>query len=374
MSPPDPPAAPADDRRLLRRLIAEIAADGPISVGDYMTRCLHDPLDGYYATRPALGEAAAGGDFITAPLVSQMFGELIGLWAAEVWAALGAPGRVILAEAGPGDGTLMADILRAGRAAPGFLDAAEVWLAETSAPLRRLQAARLGPAVRGWTDRVEDLPGDAPLILVSNELLDCLPTDQFLRGPDGRWAERRVGLSSDGRSLAFGLVPLPPSFRPPPGQDADPPGAVIEVSAAARALGEAVGRRLEATGGAALFIDYGSLALEPGDTLQALRRHRKESPLQSPGAADLTVHADFAGFVAGARRADVTVPPGLTQGEFLRRLGIEARAAALAARHPDAAARLVRQRDRLIAPDQMGDLFKVVAICSKGLQPPGFDP
>ncbi|MBS0411014.1 MAG: SAM-dependent methyltransferase, partial [Proteobacteria bacterium] len=192
MSRPDPSPPDADDSRLLRRLIAEIAADGPIGVGAYMARCLHDPADGYYATRPALGDAAAGGDFITAPLVSQMFGELIGLWAAGVWMDLGSPSRVILAEAGPGDGTLMADMLRAARAAPGFLDAAEVWLVETSAPLRRLQAERLGSAVAGWASRIEDLPADAPLILVSNELLDCLPTDQFVRGADGRWAERRV--------------------------------------------------------------------------------------------------------------------------------------------------------------------------------------
>ncbi|MBS0412589.1 MAG: SAM-dependent methyltransferase, partial [Proteobacteria bacterium] len=181
-------------------------------------------------------------------------------------------------------------------------------------------------------------------------------------------------LSGDGQALAFGLVPLPRTAATPARADTAPTGAVIEVSAAARALGEAVGLRLQAAGGAALFIDYGSLAPGPGDTLQALRRHAKESPLEHPGAADLTVHADFAGFLGGAREAGAATPPGLTQGEFLRRLGIEARAAALTARNPGAAGRLARQLDRLIGPDQMGDLFKAVAICSKGLQPPGFDP
>lgn len=359
------------DDRLLRRLMAEIAAEGPISVGAYMTRCLHDPLDGYYATRPALGEAGAGGDFITAPLVSQVFGELLGLWAADVWAQLGAPTRVILAEMGPGDGTLMSDVLRAGRAAAGFLDAAEVWLVETSAPLRRLQAARLGEGAVRWAETLEALPADAPLILLANELLDCLPTDQFVRVGERAWAERRVGLAPDGEALAFGLVPLPPSFRPPPGHEA---GAVVEVSAAARALGDAAGRRIADGGGAALFIDYGDLTPVSGDTLQALHHHRKEGALERPGVADLTVHADFTSLLAGLQNPTLAPPLTTTQAHFLTRLGLHIRTSALISRHPDAADRLARQRDRLIGADQMGELFKVVCVCSKGLVPPGFEP
>lgn len=370
MSQPEDATAPGAGR-LKGRLIAEIAAEGPMRVSAYMARCLFDPLDGYYATRPALGEA---GDFITAPLVSQMFGELVGLWAAETWMRLGAPARFVLAEMGPGDGTLMADILRAGRAAPGFLDAAEVWLVEASAPLRALQAQRLAGAHVQWAATPEALPADAPIVLVSNELLDCLPTDQFVRGADGRWAERRVGLDASGAELVFGLAPLPPDFAPPQAWAAAPAGTVVELSTAARTLGETVGARVSAHGGAALFVDYGALALAPGDTLQALRRHRKEDPLAGPGEADLTVHADFPGFLAGARAAGAETPPGLTQGDFLRRLGIEARAAALATRHPDAAERLDRQLGRLVGDDQMGALFKAVAICSKGLSAPGFEP
>jgi SAM-dependent MidA family methyltransferase len=367
MNPPEPTC---DDNRLKRRLIEEIAADGPMRVSAYMARCLHDPQDGYYATRPALGEA---GDFITAPLVSQMFGELVGLWAASTWLALGSPPRVVLAELGPGDGTLMSDLLRAGRAVPGFLDAAEVWLVETSGPLRELQATKLEGWGINWAETFEELPDGAPLIAVSNELLDCLPTDQLVRAADGRWAERRVGLTPDGDDLAFGLVPLPPEIRTPPILESLPNGSLVEISAAARLLGLAVGRRVVETGGAALFIDYGSLAIDPGDTLQALWRHRKEGPLERPGVADLTVHADFLSLAGGAQSAGAQTPAPLTQGEFLRRLGVETRAEGLAARHPEAAETLWRQLDRLIGDDQMGSLFKAVAICSKGLQLPGFE-
>lgn len=369
MKPPE--ATAPEPGRLRARLIPEIAAEGPMRVSAYMARCLFDPLDGYYATRPALGEA---GDFITAPLVSQMFGELLGLWAAETWSRLGAPARFVLAEMGPGDGTLMADMLRAGRAAPGFLDAAEVWLVEASAPLQALQAQRLAGAEVRWAKTLEALPDGAPIVLVANELLDCLPTDQFVRGADGRWAERRVGLAPDDAGLAFGLAPLPADFAPPAAWTAAPPGTVVERSPAARALGEAVGARVAAGGGAALFIDYGDLDFAPGDTLQALRRHRKEDPLAGPGEADLTVHADFPGFLARARAGGAETPTGLGQGEFLRRLGIEARAAALARRHPEAAERLSRQLARLVDDDQMGALFKAVAICSKGFSAPGFEP
>ncbi len=372
MSPPDL-GADADETRLLRRLMAEIAADGPMRVSAYMTRCLHDPQDGYYATRPALGEAAAGGDFITAPLISQVFGELIGLWAAQVWMMLGSPARVILAELGPGDGTLMSDILRAGRAAPGFLDAAEVWLVETSAPLRRLQAQRLGEDAVRWAERFEDLPTSVPLIAVSNELLDCLPTDQFVRTGEGVWAERRVGLAPDGLGLAFGLAPLPPTFRPPAGWEAAPLGAVAEVSAAAGTMGGTIAARV-APGGAALLIDYGSLTPVSGDSLQALYRHRKEGPLERPGVADLTVHADFTSLLNGAQNHPIAAPMALEQGAFLTRLGLEQRTNALKVRNPDAADRLRRQHDRLVADDQMGRLFKAVCLCSKGLVPPGFEP
>jgi SAM-dependent MidA family methyltransferase len=342
------------------RLKAQIAQAGPIDLAAFMARCLHDPLDGYYATRPALGER---GDFVTAPLVSQMFGELIGVWLIETWRTLGAPPRVVLAEAGPGDGTLMADVLRAGRLDPAFRAAAEPWLIEVSEPLRRRQAERLADAGPRWAASLPDLPADAPLLLVANEFIDCLPARQFQRTPRG-WAERVVGLDEAGE-LAFGLRPA--AFS------ADAPvGAVIERSAAQEAFAAELADRLVRQGGAALLIDYGRAAPGPGDTLQAVARHAKVCPLAAPGEADLTVHADFPAVLAAARGAGASAAL-LTQGDFLRRLGVETRAAALQRARPDRAKAIARQLDRLVAPGQMGELFKAAAIWTGPVAPPAFE-
>ena len=345
---------------LKARLAAEIAAAGPIGVADYMARCLHDLQDGYYATRPALG---AAGDFITAPLVSQMFGELIGLWLVESWRGLGEPARVVLCEAGPGDGTLMSDVLRAARLAPAFGAACEVWLLETSEPLRRVQAERLADAAPRWAASLAELPTDAPMLLVANELLDCLPARQFQRTASG-WAERMVGLGNDG-ALVFGLRPAALAAS-----DA-PVGTVIERSPAQEAFAAELGERLVRQGGAALLIDYGRAEPGCGDTLQALKAHRKVDPLAAPGEADLTVHADFPAVLAAARAAGAHGAL-LTQGELLRRLGIEQRAAALRAARPDRADVIARQLERLTAADQMGELFKAAAIWT-GRAPPAFE-
>jgi SAM-dependent MidA family methyltransferase len=348
------------------RLKAEIASGGPLTVAQYMTACLHDPQDGYYATRPRLGE---GGDFITGPLVSQMFGELIGLWCVEAWRRLGRPGRFVWAELGPGDGTLMSDALRAARLEPAFLEAADLWLVEPSAPLAEAQRARLrdAPLAPAWTAGLEGLPDGVPLICIANEVLDCLPARQFVRTRAG-WAERMVGLGEDG-ALAFGLSPRPagPAFP-----DA-PEGAVLEVSPAQEALGSALGRRIAVFGGAALLIDYGRAEPGFGDTLQAVRGHAKQGPLETPGEADLTVHADFPAVLAAARREGAACPPVLTQREFLLRLGVEARAAALARARPDRAEVTGRQLQRLIGPGQMGELFKAACIHSPGARPPAFE-
>lgn len=352
---------------LAERLRAEIAATGPITVADYMTRCLFDPLDGYYAVRPALGE---DGDFITAPLISQMFGEFLGLWAVETWRRMGALGRVLLVEMGPGDGTLMADMLRAARALPAFLEAADLWLVEASAPLQARQRARLsgGPLEPKWATELRELPDGVRMVLVANELLDCLPCRQYQRTPQG-WAERVVGIDAD--RLVFGLRPA----ARPPGAPADlPEGLVWEVSAAQRGLGDAVGRRVAQDGGAALFIDYGRDAPGPGDTLQALRRHAKVDPLAEPGLADVTVWADFPGFRDAARGAGAAAGPILAQGSFLQALGVRQRAAALAAARPDQAGVIGRQLARLVEPDQMGSLFKACAVWSPDTPaPPAFE-
>lgn len=341
------------------KLAAQIALTGPLTIAQYMTACLHDPQEGYYATRPALGEA---GDFITAPLISQMFGELIGVWAVSCWQAMGAPARLTLVEMGPGDGTLMSDLLRAARVAPQFLQAADIWLVETSEPLAALQAQRLGDRVR-WARSLDEVPGGEPTLLVANELLDCLPVRQFVRTVTG-WAEQVVGLDDHG-ALAFGLVPAPIAL--PDARD----GAVLEISAAQEALGAALGERLAVDGGAALLIDYGRDTAGFGDTLQALLRHERVDPLAGPGEADLTVHADFPTVMAAARKAGAEAAI-LTQAAFLARLGIGERAEALVRARPDKAPVIGRQLNRLVGGDEMGELFKACCLHSPGWVPPAF--
>lgn len=342
------------------RLAAQIAQTGPLTIAQYMTACLHDPQDGYYATRPALGDT---GDFITAPLVSQMFGELIGVWAISAWQAMGSPPTVRLVEMGPGDGTLMSDLLRAAKLSPAFLEAADIWLVETSAPLAARQQAKLGGAAR-WAQTLDEVPSGAPLLLVANELLDCLPVRQFVRTVTG-WAEQVVGLGPDG-ALGFGLVPA--SAPLPDARD----GVVLEQSAAQEALGSTLGERLVRDGGAALLIDYGHDRPGYGDTLQALRRHEKVDPLDCPGEADLTVHADFPSVRAAAEAAGARTAL-LTQSAFLARLGIGERAEALVRARPDKAPVIGRQLHRLIAGDQMGELFKACCLFSPDWVPPAFE-
>ena len=350
------------------RLVRDIRESGPITVADYVTRCLHDPQDGYYATRPAIG---ATGDFITAPMVSQMFGELIGLWAVEVWQRLGAPERVRLVEVGPGDGTLMADALRAARLAPDFLQAVDLILIEPSAPLREAQARMLADSDvhPRWVSALDRIETDAPVILIANEVLDCLPARQFVKTEDG-WAERRVGVSDDG-DLLFGLVKITGGFRRP--EYPVDPGQTIEISDQQAGFGRDLAQLVKAASGAALLIDYGRAKAGAGDTLQALRRHRKVDPLATPGEADLTQWADYPTVLEAAVRTGADVTGCVSQGAFLKALGIEARAQKLMQARPDAAPVIQRQLDRLTAPDQMGELFKAAAIFSpRSLALPGF--
>ena len=351
---------------LVQRLKAQIRLNGPMTVAEYMTACLHDPEGGYYATRPRLG---AEGDFITAPLISQMFGELIGLWAGETWTRMGRPPRLILAEVGPGDGCLIADALRALRLLPEMLAAAELWLVEPSRPLRARQAeAVAGAALEPrWADSLAGLPQDAPLVLIANEVLDCLPVRQFVRAEQG-WAERLVGLGETDE-LAFGFAKRPLDHVLPEASL----GAVVEISAAQEAFAGEVGRRVARQGGAALLIDYGRAEAGFGDTLQALKGHEKLGALATPGEADLTVHADFPAVLAAAR-AQGAQASLMSQRELLLRLGVAERASALARTRPEHADRVFRQLDRLIGEDQMGELFKAACLHAPGLQPPGFEP
>jgi len=333
------------------RLIEQIALEGPMSIDAYMARCLFDPLDGYYSRHAALG---ADGDFLTAPLVSQMFGEMIGVWIAQTWQALGSPSPFRLIEVGGGDGTLMSDILRVADSVPGLRDAARVTMVELSEPLHTLQKHKVPDAT--FAASLDGIPEDLPVIVVANELLDCLPARQFIHTEDG-WFERCVGLR-DG-ALAFGLSPAPEGFTPP---YAAPIGEIIEVSPAQARFIENLSLLIKTATGAALLIDYGRDRPETGDTLQALYRHRKYDPLEAPGKHDLTVWADFPAVAAVARQSGIKASAIVSQGRFLSDLGIAARHAVLAARNPDQAEKLQRQYDRLMASDQMGELFKVIGL------------
>ena len=357
-------------------LRARIAAEGPMSVADWMAECLLDPRHGYYATRDPFG---AAGDFTTAPEISQVFGELIGLALAQGWLDRGRPSPVRLVELGPGRGTLMADALRAARAVPGFLDATTLHLVEASPVLREIQGRTLAAHAPTWRDRLEDVP-EGPLLVVANEFLDALPVRQFVRsGP--AWRERMVSLApaagrgageSQGR-FAFGFSPptAPPFLAHRLGDTRE--GEVVEWRPAIPALMAEVERRIAAHGGAVLIIDYGGWRSR-GDTLQALRGHAHADPLDAPGEADLTAHVDFE---AVARAAPGLVAAGLTtQGAFLERLGATARARALArGLSGERLTEAVSAHRRLTHPEEMGTLFKALGLTRSG-EPalPGFDP
>ncbi|MFO1142859.1 MAG: SAM-dependent methyltransferase [Amaricoccus sp.] len=348
----------------LEALIRDRVSRGPLTVEAFMALALAHPEHGYYATRDPLG---AAGDFVTAPEISQMFGELVGAWAAQVWADQGRPDPFVLAELGPGRGTLMRDALRAAAGMPGFRDAARLWLVETSPALRRLQAKALAAAAPSWAPRVDVLP-DAPLIVVANEFFDALPIRQYQRA-DALWRERLVALDADRLAYRWG----PP--RPDAGLDARfprvPDGTLVELNPTGEAVAARLGGCIAARGGAALLIDYGARD-GTGDTLQALRRHAPADPLDAPGTADLTAHVGFGALARAARPARAYGPIG--QGAFLEALGITARASALArGRDGPELDAIVAAHRRLTHPDEMGNLFQVLALAPDGAPtPPGF--
>ena len=353
---------------------AEIRAQGPIDIAHFMALALGHPTHGYYATRDPFGQA---GDFITAPEISQMFGELLGLWAVAVWQGLGRPDPVQLVELGPGRGTLMADALRAARGAPDFLRAIRLNFVETSPVLRQAQARAMRPSgiAPVWLDDLSGL-ADGSVILLANEFLDALPIRQLIR-QGGVWRERLIAWDRDSDRLVFtaspGASPHAVLLDAQVARDA-PDGAIAEVCPQALALGGLLGHRLARFGGAALFLDYGHAPSAPGDTLQALRAHAFAPLLEAVGQADLTAHVDFARFALAAAEAGALAFGPVEQGAFLQRLGIALRADHLArAAGPQGAASVHAALTRLTAPDQMGTLFKVLALTSKGsAAPPGF--
>ena len=351
---------------LKARMIARIARTGPMTLADYMADCLLHPEHGYYATRDPLG---ASGDFTTAPEISQMFGELIGLWLAQVWMDQGAPAPFVLAELGPGRGTLMADVLRATRAVPGFHAGLRLHLVEASPRLRAAQAAVLAGHDPQFHDSVADLP-EGPILLIANEFFDALPIRQFQKGKGEAWHERVVG--AEGERLVLGLAPPAPVAALADRRDVTE-GQIVETCAPAEAIAGEIGRRVAAHGGAALIVDYGD-AESIGDTFQALRAHRPVDPFETPGEADLTAHVAFGPIARAAAPAQAS---GLTpQGVFLERLGITARAEVLARNLTGAALEShVAAHRRLTHPSQMGHLFRALALTPAGSPlPPALDP
>jgi NADH dehydrogenase [ubiquinone] 1 alpha subcomplex assembly factor 7 len=347
------------DTELGRRLARDIAATGPMTVADYMERCLFDPQHGYYTTAEVFG---AKGDFITAPEVSQMFGELLGLWAADSWLRIGSPSPFVLAELGPGRGTMMADMLRATRIVPGFHDAMRVVLVETSNRLREKQREALAGYAIEWCAGVAELP-PAPLIALANEFFDALPIRQFVRTPEGL-AERMIGIADEG-TLSWGL-------RPGARLDAEaerrlvrqPPGTIFEICPAGFSITGALAEHVTAHGGAVLAIDYGH-AGGFGDTLQALRGHAFDDPLAHPGEADLTAHVDFGALARAAKAAGTRAFGPITQGTLLERLGLARRAERLKRdASPEARTAIDAAAARLTGGGvrDMGELFKALAI------------
>ena len=392
---------------LAQKLAARIAAEGPISLHGYMEACLYDPAHGYYKKRDPLGR---GGDFITAPEISQVFGELIGLWAGETWRQMGQPDAVRLIELGPGRGTLMADALRALRVLPAFLQCATVHLVETSAPLRAAQEAALGgaPCPVFWHERIEEVPAGAA-ILIANEFFDCLPVRQFVFSEAAQaWCERMVAFRDGGFALELGEVPPHPvllpggrrdaiiarsensrvlSPRPHPlagaaAKDASTPrracaerdrvrgdsptaedGTIAETRPGTAAILQSFAARAADAPFAALIIDYGYSQPASGDTVQAVKQHRFAGLFDAPGEADLTAHVDFSDLVRQAKALGLAPSGPMPMGEWLLRLGLEARVHQLLRRASAEEGVELRGRiTRLVDPAQMGALFKTVVL------------
>ncbi len=360
----------------LRRRIAD---NGPLTVADYMEDALVHPRLGYYMGRDPFGR---GGDFITAPEISQMFGELIGLWCAVQWRAMGKPAPVNLVELGPGRGTLMADVLRAGRGIDGLLESIALSLVEISPALKGLQEETLLGAgdVRAtqslrWIGDFTEVP-DGPILVIANEFLDALPVHQFQMTPSG-WRERLVGIGGDGDGdgFQFTLSGTPPGEGMIPSGLGDAGGdiengAIIEVRPVASALMRDLAGRLNSHPGCALFIDYGHGQTASGDTLQAVKGHHYQDPLVDPGTADLSAHVDFGALALAASDAGAGVVGPVSQGSFLNALGIATRARALAAAEPAHKFDIDSQLRRLTSDEGMGRLFKVMALTGPGMAPP----
>ena len=347
---------------LLDVIREEIAHEGPISVERFMSLALSHPSLGYYMAHEPFG---TGGDFTTAPEISQMFGELIGLWAADVWMGMGSPASVKLVEVGPGRGTLMADAWRAAAIVPGFREAMSIHLVETSDRLRTRQNETLAPFGQPitWHNAVEDVP-EGPAIFIANEFFDALPVRHYVK-MEGGWCERRVGLNAEGE-LIFGVAR---EIEPYIAVEA-PTGSILEIGAIGQRIMTTLAARIVSQGGALLAVDYGYTQTSLGETLQAVQDHQFVDILSEPGVADLTTHVDFSALARAARSTNAAVHGPVAQGDFLRRLGLHERASMLKAHatsEQTAAVDAAVQRLAGPGPQQgadptMAELFKVIAV------------
>lgn len=347
---------------LKSRLKNMIRTSGPISVATYMDLCLHDRRHGYYATRPGLGR-----DFITAPEISQIFGELIGLWAAHEWHVLGAPTRITLIEIGPGRGTLMSDALRAAATVPGFSEAKSLHFIEPSPVLQAHLREKFTASAPVFLDSIEDIPTDAPVLMIANEWLDCLPVQQLIRVGEA-WHERVIGLNEQDE-LAFGLNADALSSD----IESNPSLEAIEIQPGLKTLADGLNALLSEVKGRALLIDYGTATGRPSDTLRSYKDGEQIDPLSAPGESDLTCDVDFdrLGTLIAARHLPVHGPT--SQSAYLLRLGAEARLNQLARTHPDRADELFDGIRRLTDPSDMGERFQAVCVSSSNLpKPAGF--
>lgn len=359
---------------LEQRLKTLIAQRGPISIADYMADALSHPQEGYYMSGSPIG---AQGDFTTAPEISQLFGEIIGLWLVQSWLDMGSPDAFNLIELGPGRGVLMSDILRAARLRPNFLRAANVWFVENSGRMRLEQKKRMdlhSEIKVNWVDRYNDIP-EGPCLLIANEFFDCLPIQQFEKTHLG-WHERMVGMDPTKDTLTYELAPAPiPLDHPLAKEETAKDKDIIEICTPATKLISQIAKTLHNHKGRALIIDYGHYSSAFGDTFQAIRNHEFCAPLEKPGTADLTAHVDFQMLGDTAIHENTSVYGAVSQGTFLDRLGLVYRLQALCRGKTQEEQEALRAgANRLSAADQMGELFKVMCMANPELEPPaGFE-
>jgi NADH dehydrogenase [ubiquinone] 1 alpha subcomplex assembly factor 7 len=353
---------------LFDKLRNQIFRDGPLTVAQYMDAAMTDPDHGYYTTRDPLG---ARGDFITSPEISQIFGELIGLWCAAVWQSMGSPKAFRWIELGPGRGTLMADAIRATAKVPGFHEAVNLHMVDASSVLKSQQQqilANSNISNREWHNDLSQVP-EGPVICIANEFFDALPVRHFQRIVAG-WRERMIGLNETKDGLAFLLGnEMAPQHFIPEGLREAPDGALVETSPVSLRIMHTLADRIANTGGAALIIDYGHAESAHGETLQAMQNHKYTDVLDVPGEQDLTAHVDFATLGKIASDAGATVHGPTEQGEFLNNLGLGLRTKALMnnAKSPEQASDVFSGANRLVDADQMGTLFKILGVSSPAL-------